>query len=195
MTLPSHGRAIFSVAWAGESESENWFDVARDYTERWHHQQQIRDAVGRPGYAEPRFSGPGDCHVRARSPVRLSKRRWRPPGPRSPSRSTMSVGQSCEATRHGRSRPPSAAWPRSHSLEATPGVSGRKAYRLRMRGRARGRPGRALIAPAASFVAIMAWRAGLETRAVPLVRARRGESVPSHPRRETLEDIFVRKAL
>jgi uncharacterized protein (TIGR03083 family) len=39
----------FSVAWAGEEVSLNWFGVARDYTERWHHQQQIRDAVG----AEP----------------------------------------------------------------------------------------------------------------------------------------------
>lgn len=37
------------MAWAGETESENWFDIARDYTERWHHQQQIRLAVGKPG--------------------------------------------------------------------------------------------------------------------------------------------------
>lgn len=40
--------ALFSVAWAGEETSENWFDVAREYTEKWHHQQQIRDAVGAP---------------------------------------------------------------------------------------------------------------------------------------------------
>jgi uncharacterized protein (TIGR03083 family) len=38
--------AQFSVAWAGEEKSENWFDIAREYTERWHHQQQIRLAVG-----------------------------------------------------------------------------------------------------------------------------------------------------
>ncbi len=37
--------AIFSVVWAGEESSPNWFDVAREYTERWHHQHQIRDAV------------------------------------------------------------------------------------------------------------------------------------------------------
>lgn len=43
------GPALFSVAWAGEERSENWFDLAREYTERWHHQQQIRDAVGAPG--------------------------------------------------------------------------------------------------------------------------------------------------
>lgn len=48
-TLEPRGRAIFPVSWAGESESENWFDIARDYTERWHHQQQIRMAVGKPG--------------------------------------------------------------------------------------------------------------------------------------------------
>lgn len=34
------------VAWAGEAQSAHWFDVGRDYTERWLHQQQIRDAVG-----------------------------------------------------------------------------------------------------------------------------------------------------
>lgn len=36
----------FSVAWAGESESKNWFHIAREYTEKWHHQQQIRWAIG-----------------------------------------------------------------------------------------------------------------------------------------------------
>ncbi len=41
--------AAFSVAWAGEDTSLNWFHVAREYTERWHHQQQIRDAVNKPG--------------------------------------------------------------------------------------------------------------------------------------------------
>lgn len=37
--------AIFSVAWAGESTSKNWFHIAREYTEKWHHQQQIRSAI------------------------------------------------------------------------------------------------------------------------------------------------------
>jgi uncharacterized protein (TIGR03083 family) len=44
--LPPHERSIFPVSWAGETESENWLDVAREYTERWHHQMQIRLAVG-----------------------------------------------------------------------------------------------------------------------------------------------------
>lgn len=39
--------ALFPVAWAGEEASANWMDAAREYTERWHHQQQIRDAAGR----------------------------------------------------------------------------------------------------------------------------------------------------
>jgi len=41
--------AVFSVAWAGESTSLNWFHIAREYTEKWHHQQQIREAVNKPG--------------------------------------------------------------------------------------------------------------------------------------------------
>ncbi|MEO8503520.1 MAG: maleylpyruvate isomerase N-terminal domain-containing protein [Acidobacteriota bacterium] len=51
-------QARFSVAWAGEEESLNWFDQARELTERWHHQQQIRLAVGAPTLDEPRYSRP-----------------------------------------------------------------------------------------------------------------------------------------
>src|SRR5262245_39405544 len=47
-SLDPFGPALFGVAWAGERESHNWFDIAREYTEKWHHQQQIRDAVGAP---------------------------------------------------------------------------------------------------------------------------------------------------
>lgn len=50
--LDPQGKALFPVAWAGEEESTAWFDVAREYTERWHHQQQIRHAVDRPGILE-----------------------------------------------------------------------------------------------------------------------------------------------
>jgi hypothetical protein len=42
-------KAIYSVAWAGQNESQNWFHIAREYTEKWHHQQQIREAVGKSG--------------------------------------------------------------------------------------------------------------------------------------------------
>lgn len=47
-SLDPHGPAIFPVAWAGEEQSENWMDIARDYTEKWHHTQQIFEATGRP---------------------------------------------------------------------------------------------------------------------------------------------------
>jgi uncharacterized protein (TIGR03083 family) len=49
LSLDPFAPALFSVAWAGEDTSLNWFDIAREYTERWLHQQQIRDAVGAPG--------------------------------------------------------------------------------------------------------------------------------------------------
>lgn len=51
-TMDPHAQALHSVAWAGEQSSENWFHIAREYTERWHHQQQIRLAVNRPGIME-----------------------------------------------------------------------------------------------------------------------------------------------
>ncbi|GAA4026062.1 maleylpyruvate isomerase family mycothiol-dependent enzyme [Hymenobacter glaciei] len=51
--------AVFSVAWAGETESLNWFHIARDYTEKWHHQQQIRAAVGQTApLMAPKFFRP-----------------------------------------------------------------------------------------------------------------------------------------
>lgn len=45
-SLDPHAPARFGVAWAGEEASANWFDIGREYTERWLHQQQIRDAIG-----------------------------------------------------------------------------------------------------------------------------------------------------
>ena len=38
-----------SVNWAGDGALPRWFDLAREFTERWAHQQHIRDAVGAPG--------------------------------------------------------------------------------------------------------------------------------------------------
>ena len=57
-SLPPHEPSAFPVGWAGESESGNWFDIGRDYTERWHHQMQIRDAVGAPPLLERRWLHP-----------------------------------------------------------------------------------------------------------------------------------------
>jgi uncharacterized protein (TIGR03083 family) len=48
-TLDPWADAVFAVAWAGEEISRNWFHVAREYTEKWIHQQQIRDAAGLDG--------------------------------------------------------------------------------------------------------------------------------------------------
>jgi hypothetical protein len=56
--LDPDGPAIFAVAWAGEEQSANWFDVGREYTERWLHQQQIRDAVGAPGLSSREWMHP-----------------------------------------------------------------------------------------------------------------------------------------
>lgn len=50
--------AHWAVAWAGETESPHWFDVGRDYTERWLHQQQIREAVGAPLLTGKEWLGP-----------------------------------------------------------------------------------------------------------------------------------------
>jgi uncharacterized protein (TIGR03083 family) len=54
------------VNWAGPEPAPVWLDLAREYTEWWHHQQQIRDAVSKPGLKEPRFLAPAlDALVRA----------------------------------------------------------------------------------------------------------------------------------
>jgi uncharacterized protein (TIGR03083 family) len=47
-SLDPYGPAIFPVAWAGEEQSANWMDIAREFTEKWHHTQQIFTATGRP---------------------------------------------------------------------------------------------------------------------------------------------------
>ncbi len=57
-SLDLYGKALFGVSWAGENESVNWFDIAREYTERWYHQQQIREAVGKPVLSEEKWLTP-----------------------------------------------------------------------------------------------------------------------------------------
>lgn len=54
-SLPPDAPALFGVSWAGEMESEGWFDTGREFTELWHHQEQIRLAVGVPSLDDPRF--------------------------------------------------------------------------------------------------------------------------------------------
>jgi uncharacterized protein (TIGR03083 family) len=65
LSLDPFSPAAFPVSWAGEHQSLNWFDTAREFTERWHHQQQIRVAVNRPGILTPHFYHPVlDCFMR-----------------------------------------------------------------------------------------------------------------------------------
>jgi len=64
-SLDPFAPAVFAVSWAGEETSLNWFDTARELTERWHHQQQIRLATDRPGLMTPEFYHPVlDCFLR-----------------------------------------------------------------------------------------------------------------------------------
>ena len=46
------------VDWAGPEPAPVWLHLAREYSERWVHQQQIRDAVGQPGLTGRRWLGP-----------------------------------------------------------------------------------------------------------------------------------------
>jgi uncharacterized protein (TIGR03083 family) len=65
-SIDPHAPAHWAVSWAGEERSAHWFDVGRDYTERWLHQQQIRDAVGAPPLAGREWLHPVlDLFVRA----------------------------------------------------------------------------------------------------------------------------------
>ena len=57
-SLDPEAESAFPVSWAGEERSKVWLDVAREFTERWHHQQQIREAVGDAGLDEERFLRP-----------------------------------------------------------------------------------------------------------------------------------------
>ena len=54
-SLPLDAPALFPVSWAGEHVSAGWFDIGREFTELWHHQQQIRMAVGAGDLDDPRY--------------------------------------------------------------------------------------------------------------------------------------------
>jgi uncharacterized protein (TIGR03083 family) len=46
------------VSWIGPEPVPVWVDMAREYTERWHHQQHIREAVDQPRLLQPRYMAP-----------------------------------------------------------------------------------------------------------------------------------------
>src|SRR5690606_34610712 len=52
------GDATYPVLWAGQDRSPLWLDIAREYTERWHHQDQIREAVAARPLDEPELLRP-----------------------------------------------------------------------------------------------------------------------------------------
>jgi uncharacterized protein (TIGR03083 family) len=47
-----------AISWVGPEPVPVWLDMAREYTERWHHQQHIRDAVEQPGLKQPKYLAP-----------------------------------------------------------------------------------------------------------------------------------------
>jgi uncharacterized protein (TIGR03083 family) len=46
--LDPYALAHITVAWASDGLPPNWLDIAREYTEKWLHQQHIREAVNQP---------------------------------------------------------------------------------------------------------------------------------------------------
>ncbi|MBF8189460.1 maleylpyruvate isomerase family mycothiol-dependent enzyme [Nonomuraea sp. K274] len=51
--------ADLNVSWAAtDVDSPAWLDLGREYTEFWVHQQQVRDAVSRPGATQPDLMAP-----------------------------------------------------------------------------------------------------------------------------------------
>jgi uncharacterized protein (TIGR03083 family) len=63
--LDPHALGI-PVNWAGPDPAPTWLHTAREYTERWMHQQHIRDAVAQPGLKERQWFAPVlDTFVRA----------------------------------------------------------------------------------------------------------------------------------
>jgi hypothetical protein len=68
------------VSWAGPDPASVWFDIAREFTEPWHHQQQIRDATGQPPLYDPYFLSPVldtlcEPYLTVSTPL-LQKERW-----------------------------------------------------------------------------------------------------------------------
>jgi uncharacterized protein (TIGR03083 family) len=54
------------VEWASPDPAPIWLGIAREYTERWHHQQQICEALGLPDLMQPRLFKPVlDSFIRA----------------------------------------------------------------------------------------------------------------------------------
>ena len=48
--IHSYAKRILALPWIGQKKwkAKNWMAIAREYTEKWLHQQQIRDAIQQP---------------------------------------------------------------------------------------------------------------------------------------------------
>ena len=57
-SMDPDAEAVHQVAWAHDSVSPAWLDTAREYTELWTHQMQIREVFGDASPLEPRFYRP-----------------------------------------------------------------------------------------------------------------------------------------
>ena len=75
--LPLEAPALFGVSWAGEQSSDGWFDIGREFTELWHHQMQIRLAVGSGAAGRSALPESGARPERAGAAARLPGRRGR----------------------------------------------------------------------------------------------------------------------
>jgi uncharacterized protein (TIGR03083 family) len=65
-----------NVAWAGDGAMPAWMHIGREYTERWLHQAQVREAVGAPMlYGRALFGPVLDMFAHA-LPVALRRGRW-----------------------------------------------------------------------------------------------------------------------
>ncbi|MEQ1728947.1 MAG: hypothetical protein ABL982_11245, partial [Vicinamibacterales bacterium] len=47
-TLLLEAPPLYPVSWAGADGNHGWLDAGREFTEQWHHQMQVRDAVKGP---------------------------------------------------------------------------------------------------------------------------------------------------
>ena len=66
--------ALLPVSWAGEQASAGWFDLGREFTEVWHHQQQVRMAVGAAPLGDPRYLAAVIGVAMRGLPVRVQRR-------------------------------------------------------------------------------------------------------------------------
>ena len=47
-SLPLEAPPLYPVSWAGVDGDLGWLDIGREFTEQWHHQMQVREALGGP---------------------------------------------------------------------------------------------------------------------------------------------------